>query len=171
MVDIIGYEGLYKIDRQGDITNRYGKKLKPHLGDRGYFKLVLCKNGKTTTVTIHRLIALHFIPNLENKPHVNHINSVKTDNRIENLEWCTHLENMQHYHKSLPPKQKRINEQPRAGMLGERNWNSKLTLEDVLSIKEMLKSGVKQKDIATLFNVKAPTIQGISSGKAWKHVN
>lgn len=62
----------------------------------GYLGVVLCKNGKTKLIAVHRLVAMHFIPNPENKPQVNHKNGVKNDNAAENLEWVTQSENMKH---------------------------------------------------------------------------
>jgi len=92
-VDVKGYEGLYKINRNGDIWSCRSKKyLKPTF-PRGYKYIMLSKHGKLKNLSIHRLVALHFIPNPNNLKCVDHINRIKTDNRIENLRWASHREN------------------------------------------------------------------------------
>lgn len=93
--DITGYEGLYQISSEGRVKslnyNRTGKEkiLKAILDKYGYCFVILCKNNKIKKYSIHRLVAQAFIPNPDNLPQVNHINENKTDNRVENLEWCT----------------------------------------------------------------------------------
>ena len=62
----------------------------------GYLKIGLCKNGKVKYYLVHRLVAQAFIPNPQNKSEVNHIDEDKENNYVENLEWCTHIENMRH---------------------------------------------------------------------------
>ena len=91
-VDVKGYEGLYKINRNGDVM-RYGRVRKPALGNSGYKEVVLCKDGKPKHYLIHRLIMLHFVPNPDNLKCVDHINRIKTDNRIENLRWVSKSDN------------------------------------------------------------------------------
>lgn len=105
--DIVGYEGLYIIDNLGNVVslpkfqgrrihNKY-KILKPKLNARtGYLEIYLSKDGKGKTFLLHRLLAKHFIPNTENLENINHINGIKTDNRLENLEWCTKQQNTKH---------------------------------------------------------------------------
>lgn len=91
-----------RFDRGGN--KRKEKLLKPKVNKYGYVSYILCNNEGKSDVLAHRAVALTFIPNLENKPQVNHINGTKTDNRIENLEWCTAQENMIHSFEVLKRK-------------------------------------------------------------------
>ena len=92
-----GYENDYLISNKGNVFSiRANRCLKQKLTSRGYLRVSPCVNGRRTEVSIHRAVALAFIPNPENKPTVNHINEVKTDNRVENLEWATNAEQNVH---------------------------------------------------------------------------
>jgi hypothetical protein len=86
----------YEINTNGEIRNKKtGRILKGHIDSKGFYKKVdlVKEKGKTKNVSVHRLLAITFIPNPENKPIIDHINRIKTDNRIENLRWVTHKEN------------------------------------------------------------------------------
>lgn len=83
---------MYEVSNLGNIRNKQsGKVLKPKLGKRwGYYMVNLYKDNKRSTKTIHRLVAIAWIPRVDSeKDQVNHINEIKTDNRVDNLEWCT----------------------------------------------------------------------------------
>ena len=90
---IPGTDNKYEITTEGQIISylRYpnGKVLKPHIQENGYLTTTIKQDGKFKSYYIHRLVAQIFIPNPNNYPIVNHKNEIKTDNRIENLEWCT----------------------------------------------------------------------------------
>ena len=105
--DIPEYEGLYQVSNFGRVKGLKIKFwagccfrtmperiLKPNLSKWGYFYVVLHKNKKPKTWKVHRLVALTFIPNLENKKCIDHINGFRVDNRVCNLRWCTHKENL-----------------------------------------------------------------------------
>jgi len=94
-MEINGFEN-YLIFEDGMVINSLtGKEIKKNKPPDGYIYVSLCQNPKKKTISIHRLVAEAFIPNPENKPEVNHINRITTDNRVENLEWNTRLENCQ----------------------------------------------------------------------------
>lgn len=103
---IKGYEGLYEISNLGNVRsldrhlmfgNRYclfkGKPKKVYHKSDGYLKVRLSKNNKGKNYSVHRLVANAFIPNPNNLPCIDHINTIRDDNRVENLRWCTRKEN------------------------------------------------------------------------------
>ena len=97
--DVPGYEGLYQVSSLGRIM-RGGRirKLKKDYG--GYMVVSLCKKAVQKDGKVRRLVALAFIPNPEHKRVVNHIDGDKQNNRVENLEWATHSENISHANKT-----------------------------------------------------------------------
>lgn len=137
---------------------RPSRILKFREGKYGYLYTVISVNKVRKTLKPHRLVALAFIPNPENKPEVNHINGVKTDNRVENLEWCTEKENINHAYKIGLRKGKR----------GESSHYSKLTQELVNEIKYAYKNeNISQLKLGVRYDVSQSQIFRICNNINW----
>ena len=97
--DIKDYEGIYQVSNLGNIKSLNNNKTKKEkilklVKCNGYLRVNLYKNNSHKNYAVHRLVAEAFIPNPNNKPFIDHINTIKDDNRAENLRWVTHKENM-----------------------------------------------------------------------------
>lgn len=93
--DVPDYEAFYEVSCRGNIRNKKSGKILSN-NSKTYVFVMLFKNGNFKRFLAHRIVAKAFIPNPLNKKEVNHINGIKNDNRIENLEWCTSGENINH---------------------------------------------------------------------------
>jgi hypothetical protein len=97
--DVVGYEGLYQVSNLGRVKSlfRYKKILKQTIR-RGYYQVELFKNMKGKIFPVHRLVAMAFLPNHHCYPCVNHKDEIKTNNNVNNLEWCTYKYNSNYGH-------------------------------------------------------------------------
>ncbi len=145
-----GYENLYWVSDQGNVRSK--KKILSLPSDGwGYVVIRLYRNRQAKSIKVHRLVAKAFIPNPEEKPQVNHINGIKTDNRVQNLEWCTSSENVHHACKN--------------------GFNPKAKLNELqVSIIRRLKSDMPQREIANIFNINQKTVSRIQRGTSWGHL-
>lgn len=170
--DIEEFEGYYQISNIGEVkslerivknglnSTRIVKEriLKQTMGTNGYLSVGLHKHQKCKKYEIHRLVAIAFISNPDNKSQVNHKDGIKTNNFDFNFEWVTHKENADHAVLNNLVNNK-----------GSNHGNAKLVEEDIVEIRELYKSK-SQRAIAEMYNVNRATIGLIVTFKTWKHV-
>ncbi len=135
--------------------------LRPYMSKCGYRKCVIFINNKRNKHKISRLVGKAFLSNPQEKPQINHINGVKTDDFLKNLEWCTRSENQIHAYKNKLqlPRQ------------GELCGTSKLKEVDVLRIINSYESGeYTQYQLAKMNNINQSTVNRIVNNKRWKHL-
>lgn len=166
--DILGYEGFYQISNLGNVKSLSRTILKNGIYPfkskdkiiknrvNKYCYVTLCKNNTYKNFYVHRLVAQAFINNNENKLIVNHINGIKTNNRVDNLEWCTYLENTKHAILNGFINQKGIN-----------SVKSKLNEKEVLEIKQ---SNLPHKELSKKYNISKSNISNIKTKRIWKHI-
>ena len=163
--DVAGYEGFYQVSDLGRVRsfhNQYGRILKPVVTQKGYAQATLIKNGKTRSRPIHILVARAFIANPENKPQVNHIDGNPLNCRVDNLEWVTPKENIQHAYRTGLAKS------------GPNHSRSLLTAEQVRYIRRVYKKGDPKFGMSALgrkFGVKIGVIYGVIHRKTYKNVD
>lgn len=170
--DIDGFEDYYEISNLGSVRskertyniNRNGKIItktnkpkirKPYPNNKGYLRLDLRVDNKITKFSIHRLVALTFIPNTENKSMVNHIDGNKRNNNYRNLEWATHMENEIHAVQNNLKRNKEIIQYDINGNFIDEFISAKLGYE---------KTGINRCEISRCCNNK----QKLGGGYIWK---
>jgi hypothetical protein len=157
---------IRSIDRVSKLKNQGGNCLRsikgrvisPSLHSKtGYQTVSLCIDAKITTHTIHKLIASAWLPcDDANRIQINHKNGIKTDNRIDNLEWVNRSENQKHAIATGLRTAK-----------GEKNSQSKLTKEQVLDIRA---SKLRNGEVAKHYNISPATVCDIQKGRSWTHI-
>lgn len=162
---IPGYETKYLITHTGSIFRCLKNKERgialsaTQITNSGYELAHLNKNGKRKACTVHRLVAITFLPNPLNKPMVNHKDGNKLNNEVDNLEWVTISENMQHGYMTGLISHK-----------GSKNGMAKLKESDINPIRRRIKAGELFKHIAKDYDVHYSVISGIAYDKIWEHV-
>ena len=150
------HETYCKISNYGNVRSiRTGKLRKLQKHSDGYYCLIFYINNKSHIKYLHRLIAETFIPNPNNLPEVNHIDGNKLNNSIDNLEWCTHRQNIIHAYKN-----QLINH--------SYGITAKLNKNDVNEIRKLYPSHT-QLELSKIFNISKSQIQRIVNNKSWKN--
>lgn len=150
--------GKHIVYSDGNVwSKKLNRFLKIALNERGYLYVSIQKHKHKSH---HRLLAECFIPNPNNYDQINHINGVRDDNRLENLEWCNSRHNQLHAYKTGLHKP----------MIGEINHRAKLSNVDVLIIRDCIAKGFKGIEIAKYFGVKPSTISMLKRGQNWAKI-
>ena len=168
---VVGYEGYYEVSNSGGVRSvgrkhwnghawwyRNGIMLKPQMNDKGYYIVSLSRNSIVCPTRVHRLVAKVFIENKCDKPFINHKDGNKVNNHLDNLEWCTPLENVRHAIKN------KFHDPALSG--------SKFSRDEVKKIRVEYKySKTSHRKMAKKYNVTPTTIYNLLNFKTWKNVH
>ena len=164
---VVGYEDLYQVSSDGEVMRIgkggaaiVGRILKPATDSDGYKRVALSKDGICVTKKLHRLVADALLGGIPNGYTVNHIDGVKANNCVSNLEIVTRGENISHAFQVIKTQNNK----------GENNGRANLTEADVSEIRKRLLSGENGAKIARDFNTTRHTISDIKRRKTWSHV-
>jgi hypothetical protein len=166
-VPIQGFEERYKISNKGVIISFNRKslqnnpdKMNPYIDTVGYRSVSLHENGKPKYMRLHRLLCIHFLPNPNNYPFVNHKDGNKLNSCLSNLEWCTAKQNLNH-----------ATEMGLINNRGEGSFHAKLKNEDVIELRR-LRSEDKwtQLEIAKKYNISRRHVSDIVNRVCWHHI-
>lgn len=155
-VSISGFEETYMISNFGRVIRKFknNEKFLPGNPNKdGYLTIMLCNKNNKNCQYIHRMVAINFLPNTENKRTVNHIDGNKQNNHIDNLEWATHSENHIHAFRKL-------NRKPNTGSIN--GCYSKLSNEQV---KLIINSDLSYSQLSKLYNISKGTVSRIKNKK------
>lgn len=156
-----GFEGIYEVSNLGYVRRVSTRKiLKPQPNSNGYLRAFLYNGNKQIRRTIHRMVADAFVPNPKHLPDINHKDGNKLNNRADNLEWCSVLENNAH---------------AKANGLYKPNFGSKhgmafLNEKDVLGMRKMAAEGKDYVFIASVYSVHPSTARRAIIKQTWKHL-
>lgn len=166
---IRNYENLYLVSNKGNVMTlqnsaslKAGSLLSPAINRRGYRYVILHSNGCSKSRTVHSLVAEAFLGPRKECLQVNHIDGVKTNNNIENLEYVTQSENIRHAFRLGLAKARPQH--------GSHNGYAKLTEEQVREMREARRQGERYKAIAERYGIHPCTAQKVCSGYRWGHL-
>ena len=181
--DIPGFEGLYAVTADGRVwsypkrrSSKNGRFLKPGVRN-GYHFVVLSGGMQKKSYSVHRIVAITFLPNPENKQEVNHKDGVKTNNHLSNLEWATSKENTRHAINTglrvmTDDLRKKISESCKMAHSKSLEVNRKLSLDEASEICEAYSTGLfSQQEIALHHGVNQMTISRLIRGVTYATVN
>lgn len=161
---VVGYEGLYEVSDLGSVKSLRKKKLFIPQISFGYHRITLMRNGVPKNYLIHRLMWEAFVHPIPEGMVINHLNGIKNDNRLDNLECVTPAENNIHALKTglrIPSR-------------GADKWSAKLTEDQVLQILQDYGNGMARRDIVSKYahelNISIHTVDCIIYKKRWKYL-
>lgn len=185
--DVVGFEGYYQVSNLGRIKSLFRMVRTNHAGSlqpvkekikkqtlaftvnhgkkrKGYLQVCLSANGINTYCLVHRIVLIAFSKNIPENCEVCHIDGDSHNNRIDNLRWGTHKENMQD--AVLSGTSKRMGSKKKC----ESHWKARFKNNDVLKIRELYHSGMSKSDIESLYGVKRGSLNHILANRQWINI-